>query len=121
MPSLKGLEIKSMSSNYSMITIDQWGTILAVSGDLASACGYDQQNIVGKEIRFLIPQPSPSKIDEYLKFYRDVNNDKIVWHFRGFTGRRSDGSLFPVNLIIKQNIKAENRCFKCTVETLNES
>lgn len=104
-----------------MITIDQWGTILAVCGNLASACGYDPQDIIGKEIHFLIQQPNPSKIDEYLEFYRNVHNDKIIWHFRGFTGCRSDGSAFPINLTIKQDIKGKKRCFNCIVEEFNYS
>ncbi len=108
-----------MPSDHSMITIDQWGTILTVCGDLASDCGYDPQDIIGKEIHFLIQQPTSNKIDEYLDFYRNVHNDKIVWHFRGVTGCRSDGSVFPVHLTIQQNNEGEKRYFNCIVENSN--
>lgn len=85
-----------------MITIDAYGTILSASDSVERDFGYPPAEIVGKNIRILMPEPHHSRHDEYLANYRRTNQTGIIGRTREFEVVRSDGSLFWVALSVSR-------------------
>ena len=77
-----------------MITIDAHGTILSASDSVERDFGYPPVELIGRNVRMLMPEPHRSRHDGYLEHYRRTNETGIIGRTREFEVVRKDGSLF---------------------------
>jgi len=93
-----------------IITIDDHGSITTVNPAAAQLFGYDQEEFLGRNVHFLMPEPYHSEHDGYLHNYRSTGRRRIIGIGREVTGRRRDGSLFPMHLAVSE-FEMEGRTF----------
>jgi two-component system sensor kinase FixL len=84
-----------------LITIDTIGTI----GDFNPACerifGYQAKEVIGQNIKMLMPEPYHSAHDNYLSRFHETGKASIIGTAgREVIAKRKDGSLFPMDLSI---------------------
>ena len=60
-----------------VITIDHLGTIASFNNAAESLFGYSADEVVGKNLKMLMPDPDQSKHDGYLKSYLKSGDPKI--------------------------------------------
>lgn len=77
-----------------MITIDVYGTILSASDSVERDFGYPPAELIGQNVRLLMPEPHHSNHDGYLDRYRRTSETGIIGRTREFEVVRKDGSLF---------------------------
>ncbi|MBJ3783163.1 PAS domain S-box protein [Devosia sediminis] len=85
-----------------IITIDGRGTITTVNPAAARLFDYPQDAFIGQNVHFLMPEPYHSAHDGYIANYRRTGAAKIIGIGREVTGRRRDGSLFPMHLAVSE-------------------
>ena len=83
-----------------VVTIDDHGTMQHASKSVASVLGYRPEELVGKNIKMLMPEPQRSEHDGYLAHYRDTGLTKILGTIREFQAVRKDRGLIEVELSV---------------------
>ena len=83
-----------------VILIDETGMMKFFSAGAEQLFGYTRQEVVGKNVKMLMPSPTRDAHDEYLSSYLHTGKKKIIGSGREVIARRKDGTLFPIYLSI---------------------
>ena len=83
-----------------IILIDRHGLILAFNPAAERLFGYRAADILGQNVRVLMPSPDREQHDQYLKNYLETGVPRIIGTGREVRGRRKDGSTFPLHLSV---------------------
>jgi PAS domain S-box-containing protein len=91
-----------------IITISDKGLIESINPAASQLFGYDLSEVVGRNIKMLMPQPHRSQHDGYLMNYNTTRNKKIIGIGREVEGLRKDGTTFPFRLAVSE-VKLESK------------
>lgn len=91
-----------------IITINRSGIVETVNPAAAAIFGYEKGEIVGQNIKVLMPEPYHTKHDSYIQNYHSTGERKIIGIGREVKGRRKNGSVFPFFLSVSE-VKLEER------------
>ncbi|WP_370338134.1 sensor histidine kinase [Parvularcula marina] len=103
-----------------VITISEEGTIESLNPAALNLFGYDDHEMIGANVKMLMPDPFQDHHDQYLKHYRDTGEKKIIGIGREVVGQRKDGSKFPADLSISEFRLGERRLFTGIVRDISE-
>lgn len=85
-----------------IITITHSGTIHSVNPATSRMFGYSPDDLLGKNVSMLMPEPYKSEHDEYLARYLNTRRGSIIGVGRRVTGRRANGTEFPIHLAVSE-------------------
>lgn len=94
-----------------LVTIDEFGLIKLVNPAAEKIFHYQAGELIGENVKILMPEPDKSGHDQYLKNYIRTGDAKIIGIGREVQGQRKDGSMFPVDLTISEHIVGGQRRF----------
>lgn len=103
-----------------IITIDDLGVMESINPAAEKIFGYAAQEVIGKNIKMLMPAPYRQNHDGYLANYRDTGQAKIIGIGREVVGQRKDGRLFPMDLSVSEVKFANRRLFTGFVRDISE-
>lgn len=83
-----------------MIIIDAQGSIDAFNPAAERIFGFTPQEVLGKNVKILMPEPYRSDHDSYLNNHLTTGKKKVIGIGREVSGRCKDGSVFPMDLAI---------------------
>lgn len=92
-----------------IVTIDDAGIIEATNASTSRMFGYSAEELVGQNVKVLMPDPFRSAHDDYVSRYLTTGEQKIIGIGREVIGRRKDGTTFPVDLAVSK-MQVKNRC-----------
>jgi len=84
------------------IMIDASGTISLFNNACKRLFGYSSDEVIGGNVKMLMPQPYQREHDGYLKAYSETGVKKIIGIGREVKGLKKDGSQFPMDLSIAE-------------------
>jgi len=103
-----------------IITIDAEGTIESFNQAAEEIFGYQAEEVIGEKVEVLMPSPHREQHDEYLRSYHETGRRKIIGVGREVTGKRKDGSTFPMDLAVSEVDLGDRTIFTGIVRDISE-
>ncbi|HEY9080245.1 PAS domain S-box protein [Magnetovibrio sp.] len=85
-----------------IITIDQRGIVQSFNPAAEKIFGYRAHEVIGNNVKMLMPAPYAEAHDGYLDRYRETKNPTIIGKGREVSGLRKNGSQFPLDLSVSE-------------------
>jgi PAS domain S-box-containing protein len=85
-----------------IITIDHRGLIETANRATETMFGYTSAELLGQNIKILMPPPHSHEHDGYLNRYHRTGQERILNTPRELVALRKDGSIFPIDLSVTQ-------------------
>ncbi len=103
-----------------LIIIDEKGTVLSVNPSVERIFGYQSHELIGQNIRMLMPEPYHSSHDGYMSNYLNTGDKKVIGIGRDVSGKRKDGRIFDMELGINEMQVDGARMFVGTVRDITK-
>jgi two-component system sensor kinase FixL len=103
-----------------MIVIDRAAMITSFSTAAARLFGYSPAEVIGKNVKLLMPTPYREAHDGYISRYLLTGERRIIGIGRVVVGERKDGSTFPMELSVGEVETGGTQFFTGFVRDLSE-
>ncbi len=101
-----------------IVTMDENGTIESFNPAGERLFGYRAAEIVGQNVRVLMPPPHRDAHGGYVAHYLRTGERKIIGIGREVWARRKDGTVFPVDLSVSEVALGPRRIFTGTLHDI---
>lgn len=103
-----------------ILTIDITGSIESINQAGAKMFGYTENELLGKNISLIMTAPHKTKHQDYIENYLESGVRKMIGTKREETGRKKDGTRFPIRLAITEVLLEHNHLFTGIIHDLTE-
>ena len=103
-----------------IVVIDERGIIDTVNPATERLFGYSRAELVGKNVKILMPSPYREAHDAHLTRYRETGKKRVIGIGRVVVGRRKDGTTFPARLAIGEIVLDQGRLFTGFIHDITE-
>ncbi|TPI49196.1 MULTISPECIES: PAS domain-containing sensor histidine kinase [unclassified Mesorhizobium] len=103
-----------------MVVIDEQGSIQSFSTAAETLFGYQSGEVIGQNVKMLMPAPYREEHDAYLLRYLTTGERRIIGLGRTVTGARKDGTTFPMELSVGEMHPGTGRFFTGFCRDLTE-
>lgn len=103
-----------------MVVINDHGIMQSFSSAAERLFGYTGEEAIGQNVKMLMPEPDRTRHDRYLERYQSTGERHIIGVGRIVSGKRRDGTTFPMHLSIGEMRSGGERYFTGFVRDLTE-
>lgn len=103
-----------------IVTIDAEGHVETVNDAALLLFGYERSELVGKNVKILMPAPYREEHDGYLERYLRTGERRIIGIGREVVGRRKDGTQFPIDLSVGEGTMDGRPFFTAVIRDVSE-
>lgn len=102
-----------------IVVINERGIIESVNPAVTKLFGYTPDQLLGQNVKMLMPDPYHTEHDQYLRNYLTSGLKKVIGIGREVLGRRSDGTSFPIHLAVNEILVDGSRKFAGIVRDIS--
>jgi two-component system, LuxR family, sensor kinase FixL len=103
-----------------VVVIDERGAIGSFSPAAERLFGYSEAELIGENVKKLMPNPYRDQHDGYLERYLRTGEKHIIGIGRVVTGMRKDGTIFPLELAVGEARIEGKRIFTGFIRDLTD-
>ena len=103
-----------------IIVIDGNASIQIYNAACERLFGYHSDEVVGQNVKMLMPLPYRAEHDEYVEHYRRTGMKRIIGIGRDVFGQRKDGTTFPMYLSVGEGTIEGKRIYVGIIHDLTE-
>jgi PAS domain S-box-containing protein len=104
-----------------VITINEQGIIESFNRAAEQIFGYPVEEVLGQNVKILMPEPYRSQHDNYLKKSQGVHITKVIGVVgKELQGQHKEGSIFPLDLAVSEMWLGNQRLFVGIVRNITE-
>jgi two-component system sensor kinase FixL len=103
-----------------MLVVNDKGVLQSFSSTAERLFGWTREEVLGRNIEMLMPEPDRSSHDTYMHRYMTTGERRIIGIGRVVAGQRRDGSTFPMHLSVGEMRVGDRRFFTGFVRDLTE-
>jgi diguanylate cyclase (GGDEF)-like protein/PAS domain S-box-containing protein len=104
----------------SIVTIDRHGIVQSVNPATEQIFGYPPDEVIGQNVKMLMPEPHRSAHDHYLESYHATGQGKIIGSGREVEARKKDGTIFPIELSVTEITAADQKLYVGVLRDITE-
>lgn len=94
-----------------IISISTNDSILSINNATEQLFGYSRDELVGRNVSILMPEPSSGEHDSYIQNFLRTGEAKIIGKGREVIGKHKDGHELPLELGVTESITNGERMF----------
>ena len=103
-----------------IMLIDAAGNVLSYNPACERLFGYPPSEVIGRNVKMLMPPVYSENHDQYLENYRRTGERKIIGVGREVLGQRKDGQTFPIYLSVGEAREGNDSVFVGIISDLTE-
>ena len=103
-----------------LVVINEQGLITSFNAAAEKMFGYREADTLGRNVSMLMPSPHQDSHDGYIARYFKTGERRMIGIGRVLEGRRSDGSIFPIEMSVGEARWQRQRAFTGIVRDLTE-
>ncbi len=126
-PLEKALQLESVKSHKivelaaeGIISIDTQGRIQSINRAAQKIFGYDEEDVLGRNISMLMPSPHRENHDVYLTRYLQTGQARLIGTTKELQGLRKDGTIFPMELGVTEVKHDDTHFFTAMLRDISE-
>ena len=101
-----------------MVVIGANGAVISFSAAATQLFGYRSEEVVGQNVKMLMPEPYRSEHDGYIGRYLSTGEARIIGYGRVVKGLTKDGTIFPMELAVGEARSKGQRIFSGFIRDL---
>lgn len=86
------------SAQDAIIVSDASGIIKQWNSGAAKIFGYAESEAIGQDLHLIVPEQYQTAHTDGMKYYAETRNPQLIGRMIEFTGRRKDGTEFPIEM-----------------------
>jgi PAS domain S-box-containing protein len=94
----RNIQVLFESAPNGFVLVDEKGTIKLVNASAEKLFGYSREELVGKDVEVLVPEQHVPDHQKLRAVYQQAPEVRMMGLGRDLSGRRKDGSEFPVEI-----------------------
>ncbi len=94
-----------------IVIIDSMGRVQTCNPACLHLFGYETHEVVGQNVKMLMPAPYQEEHDTYLRNYHETGRRRIIGIGREVHGKRKDGTVFPLELSVGEAGSGDGKVF----------
>ncbi|MFQ5673349.1 MAG: PAS domain S-box protein [Nitrospinales bacterium] len=103
-----------------ILKIDETGIVRSFNPSAERIFGFKAEEIIGKNVNLLMPEPYKSEHDGYIRRYLNTGETHILGMAREVLGQCKDGSVFPLEISVSEFFREDQRMFVGIVRDISE-
>ncbi len=114
------LDLIIQTAPDAVITVDDDGHILSFSPAAERIFGYDEDEVLGRNVNCLMPEPYRSEHDDYMRHYRATGEKRIIGIGREVRAQRRGGEVFAAELAVGELQFGRERIFTGFIRDISD-
>lgn len=103
-----------------IISMDEKASVELFNKAAENLFGYAREEVIGENIKMLMPEPYRGEHDGYVANYRNTGEAKILGKWREVEGQRKDGTTVPIEIGVREFEVEGKRLFTGIVRDLTQ-